>query len=528
MDAHPDQLEPVAAPQRNGDLARRIAALCADVLRVPDFAPAGDFFAEGGDSLTAAQLVSLVAKELPGAEVSDLITAVFSERSPERIATALGSGASPVAPAPACPGGSGASCDGGPVPLSPLQLPIWKSEVFQPGTGKWNIVTAVHLAGDVDARRLIGAVERCIARHEALRTRIGRDGKVVVQRFDLWPDPVAEDLRLADLPAASRPGALREALAKEVRRPFDLDGGPLFRARLLRLGVRESVLALAAHHLVMDGWSVSLLLRDIAAAYGESGPEADLAGRYAATLRHQHEKQAADLPAALAYWVSRFPHAWPTGGSIYDADGPEPAAPLRLHSTAGAGGKLASACSAHGVTPFVAALAAFGAALATHSDMPEPALGAAVSRRSAESAGLVGVFLNFVPASVRIAAGRPFRETALATNRLWLESMPFQDAPFAAIQRELAASARGRGSLHLPFAINFHNYPAAGFDIAGATARIEHLATGHAQGDLALNVRPARDGTLELELLLCDPRVSAEKGGAILRDTAALLEEFAR
>ncbi len=508
---------------RNEDLPRQIAAFCANLLDLPAFGTADDFFAEGGDSLAAAQLVTLIGKAVPEIKTSRLIAAVFSKRSPAMIAADLESGPrTPVSPEAGNPAPSGGSAL---VPLSPLQSPIWLSERFYPGTAKWTVATAVRLAGKVDPAQLGAAIQAVAARHEALRTRISRIENTFVQSFDALSEAVVEDVG----------GAVEQRLQDEANRPFD-PHGPLFRARVLCVSELETVLLLTAHHVIMDGWSVSVLLRDIAKAYrGEPDAVSDVPGRYAATLRHWQDAQVTGLRQSVDYWASRFPHGWPACAALYDSDStvrelawnPRLAVSLRDRLPAETFRKLASTCAEHGVTPFVAALAAFGRMLARAAGLPEVIIGAAVSRRNTEYSGeLVGVFLNFVPAAVPAGKGVSLLDTILATNRLWLESVPFQDAPFPAIQHEIAARRRGRASLHLPFAINFHNYPSADFPIPGAPSRIEHLATGHIQGDLALNVRPARDGSVELELLLCSGRISTERAQGMLRELATTLREF--
>lgn len=535
MDTHPARVGLAPAARREDDLARTIAALCAELLQVPTFDAAGDFFAEGGDSLAAARLVALIAKQVPEIGMADLIGTVFAARSPELIAaqlhrradanahTAMPQGA--AAPSPAeCPEA---------VPLSPLQAPLRISEAFHAGTAKWNVVTAIHLHGALAPARLRAAIGAAVARHEALRTRITRRGRLFVQSFAAPPAPLVEDGAIADLPESARGDALRRALREEVEKPFDLGGGPLFRARLLLVDATHSVLVLAAHHIIIDGWSVSVLLRDIADAYCDTTPRFSVAGRYAAVLRGWRDAEAAGLRPSLDYWVSRFPQGWPVGEAIHDAVcipelawNPRLAPAVREELDAAAFRRLAAACALHGVTPFVAALAAFGAALAERIGLTDVVVGAAVSRRNAlHTSELVGLFLNFVPALVPVGTHRRFLDTVLETNRLWLESIPFQDTPFAAVQRELVA--RRRGARTLAFAINFHNYPSPEFRIPGIASRIEHLATGHVQGDLALNIRPKRDGAAELELISCSGRVSAERTRGILRRVAATLADFA-
>src|SRR5579875_265440 len=149
MDTHPVRVGPARHAPRGDDLARTIAAFCAELLQVPTFDVAGDFFAEGGDSLAAARLVALIAKELPELGMADLIGTVFGARSPELIAAQLVRRVEAAARPAMSPDFAETARTGSveSVPLSPLQAPLRLSEALLPGTAKWNVVTAVHLNG---------------------------------------------------------------------------------------------------------------------------------------------------------------------------------------------------------------------------------------------------------------------------------------------------------------------------------------------------------------------------------------------
>src|SRR5262249_40413344 len=125
----------------------------------------------------------------------------------------------------------------------------------------FNESVSLRLRGDLDAAALRQAYRRLIGHHEALRgTFSPDDGRLcVAAQLDL--DLPTEDL--ADLTAPLRQERLQAVLAEEVETPFDLEHGPLVRARLLRLGPREHWLTLSAHHIVCDGWSMAVLLRDL-------------------------------------------------------------------------------------------------------------------------------------------------------------------------------------------------------------------------------------------------------------------------
>jgi hypothetical protein len=156
------------------------------------------------------------------------------------------------------------------VPQSFGQEQLWFLDGFAPGLPTYNIPHALALSGRLDAGALGRAVDALVARHEALRTRLvaGADG-CPVQVVDL-PGPVPLGVAdLSGLEPADRVAALRELIDAEAVRPFVLAAGPLLRVRLVRLAEGEHVLVVVVHHAVFDGWSAGVLVRELAALYGQ-------------------------------------------------------------------------------------------------------------------------------------------------------------------------------------------------------------------------------------------------------------------
>jgi hypothetical protein len=155
----------------------------------------------------------------------------------------------------------------GDLPLSWAQERLWFLDRLAPGGAAYNVPVAVQLAGELDAARFAAALAGVARRHEVLRTRFAEAGGGPVQVIDAEPDVPVRLVDLSALPAGERDAAARRLLAEEARRPFDLARGPLARALLLRLGEREHLALLNLHHVVTDGWSTGVLLRELAALY---------------------------------------------------------------------------------------------------------------------------------------------------------------------------------------------------------------------------------------------------------------------
>src|SRR5262249_8850907 len=147
----------------------------------------------------------------------------------------------------------------------------------QPGQAAYNMPIAVHLQGPLDVRALQEALAEIVRRHEVLRTTLVADGgiprQVIAESLEV-PLPV-EDLSGFD--PEPRQDRVQAFLRAEVVRPFDLARGPLLRAGLLRLGEQEHIAVVVMHHVISDGWSLGVLIREVSALYqafrsGEPSP----------------------------------------------------------------------------------------------------------------------------------------------------------------------------------------------------------------------------------------------------------------
>ncbi|MCP4665897.1 MAG: non-ribosomal peptide synthetase, partial [Deltaproteobacteria bacterium] len=211
-----------------------------------------DFFALGGHSLLATRVVSRVSRifgrTLPVASLFD---------APELATFAARVAAADEGLPPLVPGDD--RCV-----TSFAQERLWFLDRLDPGSSTYNMPTAVRLRGALDPALLEGSLNEIVARHEVLRTRFAEvDGRP-------RPEVGAVELRLplVDLSGLATPAPETERLtASAARQVFCLSEGPLLAARLLRLGPEEHVFLLTLHHVVADGWSLGVLVRELAACY---------------------------------------------------------------------------------------------------------------------------------------------------------------------------------------------------------------------------------------------------------------------
>ncbi|MFI7416490.1 amino acid adenylation domain-containing protein [Nonomuraea sp. NPDC049684] len=352
----------------------------------------------------------------------------------------------------------------GPVPLSPAQERLWFMYELDPDAVDYLVPLAVRLRGELDVPALRTALTRVVARHETLRTTFGSvDGRGTQRVMPAAPVP----LPVTDL--SERPGELDRLLEEEARRPVDLRVGPVFRARLIRLGPREHVLTAHAHHIVTDGWSSRVLLDDLAALYAEAagGPPAGLPPlpvSYADVSAWQRERASGPQAAEqLAYWRRRLDRLAPMD---LPTDRPRP--PVR--SSAGAAcafevpadvtGRLREIGERAGATLFMTLVAAVHALLARYTGRPDVAVATVVSGRDrVETENLVGFFVNTLVLRGEVDESRPFEELLDRTRTTVLDAFAHDRVPF---QRLVEALRPERDPSRPPLtevAVNLRNLP---------------------------------------------------------------------
>ncbi|HXM55583.1 MAG TPA: condensation domain-containing protein, partial [Candidatus Dormibacteraeota bacterium] len=330
----------------------RLRALWARLLANVEVGTGDDFFALGADSLKASQLVGLVRE-------------AFGVQAPVSLAydhPALGAQAAAIdrlRPAPV----SGARPPGGSegLPLSAMQEYFlrWMHEAADVRAVS-ALTVGVRVRDELDLGALGRALDALLERHEALRSVFGRDGERFVARTlpsSGWP------LRVA---SAGDEAEARRLACEEASRAFDVERGPLCRAVVVRLGPRDHVLVVAVSHLVCDGWSMGVLLRELGLLY--SGHRTGLPAALPAPA-----VRIADLFAAeRARWTVTRPF-WrrvldgaPDGFAHVPGRREASRISARSHAfhlPAGVAGRLAGVAREHGVTPFMVVLAVWCAVL---------------------------------------------------------------------------------------------------------------------------------------------------------------------
>jgi amino acid adenylation domain-containing protein len=335
----------------------------------------------------------------------------------------------------------------GPYPLSFAQQRLWFLNQLAPDSAAYNQYLAVRLPAGVDVALLHRAVNEVVARHDALRTtfRSREDGPVQV----VHPGhPVAlPRVDLSHLPEPQRGAEVMRLATEEVRRPFDLARGPLIRVTLLCSGAGESVFVLVLHHIVSDGWSLSIFFQELQALYeafaaGEPSPLAPLPLRYADFAVWQREWLRGEvLEGQLAYWRERLA-GLPT--LELATDHPRPETPsfrgdwLGTTLPARLSGALRELSRTEGATLFMTLLAAFQLLLSRYAGEADVVVGVPIANRNrAELEGLIGFFVNTLAMRTDLSGDPSFRALLRRVREVALGAYAHQDLPFEKLVEEL-------------------------------------------------------------------------------------------
>ncbi len=338
------------------------------------------------------------------------------------------------------------------LPLSFAQEQLWFLDKLAPGQPAYNLPQALRLSGQLDRPALTAAISGLIARHETLRTRFvtGRHGDPV-QQID---PPATLPVPLTDLTslAPSRQRArLRELIDAESIRPFSLASGPLWRVVLIRLASEDHVLLAIFHHTIFDGWSAGLLVRQLAALYGQEagGAPAGLAElpiQFADYALWERGRLHGPVLAGLeSYWrgaLAGFPTV------RFPADRPRPvlddqAGGLAEHLTdRDLLDRLRALSHERGTTLFVTLLAGLQALLFRYTGQTDLVVGTVSANRGRpELTPLIGFLVNTLPIRADLSGDPPFAELLDRVRQATTSAYAHQDLPFAQIVATLSSQA---------------------------------------------------------------------------------------
>ncbi|HYO54119.1 non-ribosomal peptide synthetase, partial [Archangium sp.] len=429
--------EDFVAPR--GALEELVAGIWAQVLGLERVSADGNFFELGGHSLLVMQVLSRVREtfkvELPVRSLFGAPTVAGLARS---IESALEGGpgrlAPPLVPVPR----------EGELPASFAQQQLWFLEQLQPGGSTYNVPLGMHLLGRLDVAALERSLRELIRRHETLRTTFASPGGRVVQVISPEVRLELEVEDLEGLAAPEREAEARRRAREEAQRPFELSRGPLLRAKVLRLEREEHVLVLVMHHIVTDGWSNNVLLRELSElypAYEAGGVPAlpALALQYADYAVWQRQWLRGEvLEGQLSYWKKTLAGAPQALELPTDRARPQVqtfrGAQLQVQLPLTLSQEVRALSQREGATLFMTLLAALQALLARYSGQRDIVVGTPIAGRNRrEVEGLIGFFVNTLALRADVQGALSFKELLAQVREACLGAYAHQELPFEQI-----------------------------------------------------------------------------------------------
>ncbi len=493
-----------------------LAAIWADLLKVERVGRDDHFFHLGGHSLLAARLATRIRDafgvDLGVARTFEVPTLAAQAAEIEK---ALGTGRD--AGPSLVPIGREVTKSGAELPASFAQERLWFLDQLAPGSPAYNIAGGVRLTGDLNVAVLAAGLARIVDRHEVLRTTFAaREGRPVQEI-----GPARASLPLLDLavlPASAREAEAARLAREEAARPFDLARGPLLRCTLLRLRAQaagiEHRLLISLHHVVGDGWSMGVLVRELGEQYrsglaGEAARLPVLPVQYADFAAWQRTWLAGEeLERQTAFWRDRLAGA----PAALDLPVDRPRPPVQSHAgshvaltlPASLRTGLEALARRRGATPFMVLLAAFDALLLRTTGQDDLVVGTPVAGRTRrEIEDLIGFFVNTLPLRTDLAGDPDFGTALGRVRQSVLSAFTHQDLPFEKLVEALAPERDRSRSPLFQVMLAFQASALAGLDLPGLAAEPFASSLKIAKFDLTLDLGESAAGGYAGRLEYC-------------------------
>lgn len=410
-------------------------------------------------------------------------------------------------------GEAGAGQAGGALtfPASYAQEQMWFFYRLNPQDTSYNVPLLLRLTGNLDLDALQAALNDLIARHETLRTTFAEsDGflQQIVAEHVVLPLPTVDcSAMLAGRAheALTEHEPIRARLLEEIQRPFNLENGPLLRARLVRMCPAEHCLLICVHHIAIDGWSTDVFLRELAQAYrarlGGAAPtwtplEIQY-GDYAEWQREQLDGQP--LAEGLAYWRQRLAGELPVLRLPTDRLPPQTRTfagdrldfTLSAELTAG----IKRLCRDQGATLYMVLLTGFAALLRRYSGQDDILVGSpSANRDNPQIEPLIGTFANILPLRVDTSGNPSFVELLHRVRDVSLGALAHQHIRLEKIVQEVAPHRDPGGNPLFRVIFALQNFERPEIELPGLTVSMESVPEGTCHLDLELCLWEQREG----------------------------------
>lgn len=476
-----------------------LAGIWMQVLGVSRVGIFDNFFQLGGHSLLATQIISRVRVvfdvELPLPILFEKPTVSGLAESIENyLKTGTQASGTPIVRIPR----------NGHLSLSFAQQRLWILNQLERESPHYNMPAAVRLNGTLNVQALEQTISEVIRRHEALRTAFPAVDNRPVQVVLPFTSIKLLILDLSHLAEEEREAEARRLVGIEFRRPFDLNSGPLVRATLLKVREQEHMALFTMHHIVCDGWSMSIIMREVAELYrafvqGEQSSIPDLEFQYADYADWERQQMQGEvLDAHTAYWKRQLanlaelqlPTDFPRS-STPSYKGGHIAVSLTRNLVEG----LKELSRSQGSTLYMALAVAFKVVLQWYSKQDDIVIGTDVANRNrSETEGLIGFFVNQLVLRTDLSGNPGFRDLLQREREVVLGAYAHQDLPFDKLVEIINPDrSQGRSPLY-QVKLVLQNLPEETLELPSLTLSSLGVGNQTAKFDLMLTLLETPDG----------------------------------
>ncbi|AOX00349.1 hypothetical protein BJP34_13585 [Moorena producens PAL-8-15-08-1] len=391
------------------------------------------------------------------------------------------------------------------IPLSFSEERMWILDRLEPGNPAYNRPTNIRLTGSLKVNALERAINEIVGRHEVFRTSFPAVDGQPIQAIAPSLTVKLLIIELSHLPSNEQEIEVERIAVEEAQQRFDLSKLPLIQAKLLRLSEEENILLLTIHHIIFDGWSAGVLLKELAVHYeafatGKSSPLPPLPIQYADFAIWQRQRlQGERLESQLAYWKKQL------GGSLPVLELPtdRPRRPVQTFQGAkqnlllpqNLSNSLKELSLRAGVTLFMTLLAAFQILLYRYTGEEDIIVGTLIAGRDPiEIEQLIGVFINTLVLRTQLNGNFTFLELLAQVREVALGAYAHQDIPFEKLVEELQPERDLSHTSIFQVLFQLRNLPSQVVEVQGLRIDNCQLETGMAMVDLALEIEEQPTG----------------------------------
>ncbi|AEG01888.1 non-ribosomal peptide synthetase [Methylomonas methanica] len=498
--------KPYVTPRTETEVV--LAEIWQELLGIEQVGIEDDFFELGGHSLLVTQLASRITKrfaiELPLRSVFEAGNIVMLAEKIEDVKCVHAGGMMDISKFIL-----GEDIRDAPIPLSFAQQRLWFLDQLEPGSSSYNIPITLRLTGHLDLNALTESFNEIVRRHEILRTvfEMGDAGEPIQK---ILPSLVL-NLEHIDLTAANQSTVWQTFCRDEAAKPFDLCQGPLIRASLLILadnsGNQDAILMLTMHHIVSDGWSLTILVKEFAALYStfvqnQPSPLPELPIQYADFACWQRRWLVGDeLERQLNYWPEQLGSA--SGFLELPTDHPRPSVMTYRGATQcfniepDLAQQIRVSSKQHNVTLFILLLTAFKLLLSRYSGQSDICVGTPVANRNRqEIENLIGFFVNTLVLRSDLSANPNFAELLGQVKSTVLDAQNHQDLPFEKLVEALQTERDPSRTPLFQVMFVLQNHDKLSLSLPGLEIAVVEDTSQTAKFDLTLHIQDWPDGRL--------------------------------